>query len=177
MKNQGTAVAKSPAKSEPKFPVFVKAEEMLERMAEIARDTSQKAFELFMRRGGTFGAHFDDWLNAEMELLRPVSVEVTETKENVNVKAMIPGFKPEEIKVSVKDKDLFLTGEATTETKNEDEHTFYSEWRSNKFARQVGLPCEVVQDGAEAKLKDGVLTLTLQKKPLAEPANITVKAA
>lgn len=177
MKNQGTAVVKSPVKEEPKFPIFVEAEKMLAKMAELTRETSQKAFEFFMDRGGSLGAHFDDWLRAEMELLRPVPVEISETNENVNVRANVPGFRPEEIEISVKDADLYLTGETKSETKKEGETTFYSELHSSQFVRHLTLPCEVEPDGVAAKLKDGVLTLTLKKRPQAEPAKITVKAA
>lgn len=178
MKNQGTAMAKADEKKvEPRFPVFIEAEKMLDRMAELTRETSQKAFEFFMNRGGSLGAHFDDWLHAEMELLRPVTVEITENTDNVFVKAALPGFKPEEIELSLNDNILFMTGESRTETKKEDETTFYSEWRSNKFARQLKLPCEVEPNEEAATLRDGVLTLTLTKKPTAEPAKITVKAA
>jgi HSP20 family protein len=177
MKNEGTAMAKSPATKETKFPIFIDAEKMLEKMGDLTRNTSEKAFEFFMKRGGSLGAHFDDWLHAEMELLRPVSVEITESRDAVNIKAAVPGFKPEEIELSVKNAELFMAGEQKTESRNEDESTFYSEWRSNKFARQLRLPCEVDPDGVVANLKDGVLTLTLKKKPLAEPAKITVKAA
>lgn len=158
-------------------PVFVEAEKMFDRMAQISRETAQKAFEFFERRGMSFGAHLDDWLKAESELLRPVPVEITETKDMVNIRAAAPGFKPEEIEVSIKDKTLFLSGETVLEEKKDEENTYYTEWRSNRFCRQLELPSEVESEGVEAQLKDGILSLNLKKKAVQEADKIAVKAA
>src|SRR5262249_37447213 len=117
MKNQATSMVKTPEKRALKPPFFIEAETMLDRMSDLTRETSQKAFEFFMDRGGTLGSRFDDWLHAEMELLRPVPVEISETKEFVNIRAAVPGFKPEEIELSIKDNDLFLSGETKFENK------------------------------------------------------------
>jgi HSP20 family protein len=176
MKNQGTAMAKSPDKKVSKPPFFVEAEKMFDRMAGLTRETSQKAFEYFMNHGGTLGSRFDDWLHAEMELLRPVPVDITETDKVVNIRAAVPGFNADEIELSVNDNNLFLTGETKYEDKKKDEKTFYTEWRSNRFYRQLRLPTEVLSEGADAKLKDGILTLVLKKKPMVDATPITVKA-
>jgi HSP20 family molecular chaperone IbpA len=176
MKNQATAMAKTSEKKVTKPPFFIEAETMLEKMADLTRETSQKAFEYFMNRGGTLGSRFDDWLHAEMELLRPVPVEITENEKFVTVRAALPGFKPDEIELSVKDSDLFLSGETKFESEKENEKTFYTEWRSNRFYRQLRLPTEVLTEEAEAKLKDGILTLMLKKKPVTDATPITVKA-
>jgi HSP20 family protein len=176
MKNQGTAMAKAPEKKVSKPPIFVEAEKMFDKMADLTRETSQKAFEYFMDHGGMLGSRFDDWLHAEMELLRPVPVEITETDKLVNIRAAVPGFKADEIELSVNDNNLFLTGETKFEEKKEDEKTFYTEWRSNQFYRQLRLPAEVLSEGADAKLKDGILTLVLKKKPIVDATPITVKA-
>lgn len=169
-------MAKSPDKKVSKPPFFVEAEKMFDRMAGLTRETSQKAFEYFMNHGGTLGSRFDDWLHAEMELLRPVPVDITETDKVVNIRAAVPGFNADEIELSVNDNNLFLTGETKYEDKKKDEKTFYTEWRSNRFYRQLRLPTEVLSEGADAKLKDGILTLVLKKKPMVDATPITVKA-
>lgn len=176
MKDQATALEKAAEKKAEKAPLFVEAETMLEKMSALTRETSQKAFEFFMEHGGSFGSRFDDWLHAEMELLRPVPVEITEDENVVNIRAAVPGFKPDEIELSVKDNELFLSGETETTTRNENEKVFYSEWRSNRFYRQLQLPADV-EPAADANLKDGVLAITLKKKPVGNATPIAVKAA
>jgi HSP20 family protein len=157
-------------------PIFVEAEKMFERFSELTKETAKKAFDFFQRRGGEFGRELEDWFKAESEVLRPVPVEITESNGQINVSAAVPGFKPEEIEVSVKDNTLILSGKTEAEEKKEDEETFYSEFRSNRFFRQMTLPCEVEAEKVEANLEDGVLKLTLPKLPAREATQVKVTA-
>lgn len=175
VKNQETAAAKTEAK-ENAFPIFVEAEKMFERLAELSRETAHKAYEFFLRRGGGFGREIDDWFKAEAEILRPVTVEITETDKLVNVRAAVPGFKANEIEISVKDNILILSGATEAEEKKEEENTYYTEWRSNRFFRQLTLPAEVNADNVKANLKDGILQLTLPKAAPREVKQIAVTA-
>src|SRR5688572_17360589 len=70
-------------------PIFVEAEKMFERFAEVTKETAKKAFEFFQRRGGEFGKELDDWFKAESEILRPVPVEITQTNGQINVTAAV----------------------------------------------------------------------------------------
>lgn len=158
-------------------PVLIEAEKMFERLSELTKETAQKAYELFERRaGGGFGTDLDDWLRAESEVLMPVRTEITETPEKISVRAAVPGFKPDEIKVSVKDNNLILSGETESNEKREDENTVYSEWRSDRFCRRFTLSSEVDAEKVEAKLQDGVLLLTLPKLSAQEAKQIPVNA-
>jgi HSP20 family protein len=119
----------------------------------------------------------EDWLRAETELFRAAPAKITETKERINVMIAVPGFKAEEIEVSVKDDLLIVNGNTTAEEKAEDENTFYSEWRSDRFMRKLVLPGKVETEDIEAKLRDGVLKLKLKKKAEEETAKVAVQAA
>lgn len=162
---------------EPTLPTFVEAEKLFDKLAEITRETAARAYDFFVERGSQFGGHLEDWLRAESETLRTAPVKITEVGEMVSVVIAVPGFKPEEIEVSVKDDLLIVSGETEAEEKKEDEKTFYNEWRSNRFLRKLILPGKVEADGVEATLKDGVLTLVLKKKAEMEAAKVAVKAA
>lgn len=172
-----TATGKKTSGGENGFtPVFVEAEKMFERLADLTRETARRAYEFFQRRGGEWGRELDDWFKAEREVLQPVTVEINENKDHFTVRAAVPGFKPEEIEVSVKDKVLILSGETKTETEKKDENTVYSEWRSNRFFRLLPLESEIDAEKVEAVLKDGILQLTLPKLPAREPKQIAVNA-
>ena len=169
------ALATKQNKAENNFsPTIVEAEKMFDRLADLSKEIGHKAYEFFQKRGGEFGRELDDWFKAEREVLMPVTVEINETKDYITVRAAVPGFKPEEIEVSIKDNSLILSGE--TETKKTDEHTVYSEWRSNRFFRQLPLQGEVDEEKVEATLKDGILQLTLPKLPAKEPKQISPSA-
>jgi len=144
-------------------PIFVEAERMFEKLDELTRETSQRAYELFLNRGGEFGKEFDDWSRAETDILRPVPVEVTEQNGNLNVTAAVPGFNPEEIEISVKDNVLIMNGRTEKTEERTKENVVYSDFESSRFFNRVMLPTEVDADNVKAQLKDGFLHITLPK--------------
>ena len=159
-------------------PFFVEAEKMFERLAEISRETAQKAHDFFLARGGEFGKEIDDWFNAENEVLQFVPVEVAESNGTVRVKAHTAGFKPEDIEICVKDDMLMISGLTEQWKEKEDKNVVYSDFKSNKFFRRLTLPVPVNADDAKAEMKDGILNIILPKADaVAEPKLIAVKAA
>lgn len=158
-------------------PAFVEAEKMFEKLADISRETAARAYDYFIMRGSQLGTHFEDWLRAESEVLRSAPAEIKETKNLIKVRLAVPGFKTDDISISLKGNDLIVSGETNIEESDEDESVFYSEWRSDRFLRHLTLPCEVETDNVEAKLKDGILALSLRKKAEEEAVKVAVKAA
>lgn len=164
--------------AEPKLePVFVAAEKMFEKFADVSREIGRRAHDFFRERGGQFGKDLDDWFKAENEILRPVPVEITESNGNIFVKAAVPGYKPEEINVSVKDDVLMISGDTEESKHSEDANTVLREWNSNRFCRQFTLPSEVIADKVVAKLTNGMLELTLPKASAKEETKVAVTAA
>ena len=157
-------------------PIFIEAEKMLDKMAGITMETAAKAFEFFRERGGEWGKELDDWFNAEREILRPVPIEIKDTDKTLYVTAAVPGFKADEIEVSVKDNFLILSGNAEARNTKNDDNLVVSEWKSNRFCRQLELPAMVMVDKVEARLADGMLELTLPKAAAQEPTKILVAA-
>lgn len=156
---------------------FVEFESLLEKLENISKDIAARAYDFFVERGSRFGHHFEDWLRAESELLRTAPAKILETGDQVTVMIAAPGFKPDEIEASIKDDFLIVSGETKTDEKREDQTTFYNEWTSSRFFRQLRLPADVEPESIDARLKDGVLTLTMTKKAAAGEAKIAVKAA
>lgn len=177
MKNEAVAVAHEPVKPEEKYPAFVEIEKMLDRVAEFTKETSMKAYDYFLERRNEWSGHFDDWLKAEMQVLRPTPLEIKEHEDTISVRAAVPGFKPEEIEISLKGNLMIISGETKFEETKEDEKVILNEWRSNRFCRQILLPSEVETEDVHPKLKDGILQFTLKKCAATEPANIAVEAA
>jgi HSP20 family protein len=170
----GKDVAMTPAKP---APLFVEAETLFERMAHVTNEIASRAFDMFRTRGGEWGRELDDWFKAEREVLRPVPVEIKENDTNILVTAAVPGFKPEEIEVSIKDNQLILSGETKASEETKDENVIVQEWKSNRFLRQFTLPSNVDANNIQAHLKDGLLELTMPKAPAEEATKIPVKPA
>ena len=103
------------------------------------------------------------------------AVDVYEDKDNVFVKAELPGMKKEEIEVSLHDGSLSISGERKSEKKSEDAGTYRSERFAGRFHRTLTLPSQVKADAVTANYQDGVLTITLPKAEEAKTKQIEVK--
>lgn len=103
------------------------------------------------------------------------SVDIFEDKENVFVKAEIPGVKKEELEVNVTEDSVVLSGEKKKEEKVEEKDYYRYERSYGSFHRTLPLPTEVQSDKAKAQFKDGVLKITIPKTPEAKKKEVKVK--
>ena len=122
-------------------------------------------------------------------LVRPVSyegrgettlprmkVDLAEKNGAYLVTAELAGVKKEDINVSIDGAQVTLEAEVKREKEaNKDERVLHSERVFGKVARSFTLPQEVDETKAEAKLRDGVLELTLPKKAAAQRKSITIQ--
>jgi HSP20 family protein len=157
---QGIQTAKQEA---PASPIFVESEKLIEQMKEFSQSVARRAYEAFEARGREFGHDLEDWFRAESELMRRVPVEVKEAGGQITVRAEVPGFAADEIKVSVEPQRLVISGKSEKTTEETKGQTLLSEFRSNQFCRELRLPAEVEPDKTTAALKDGVLELAFAK--------------
>lgn len=104
-------------------------------------------------------------------------VDVYETKDDVVVKASLPGVKAGEVDVSVTGDTLVIKGETSGDKSDETPSYYRQERRSGSFQRALTLPVEIDADGAAATFEDGVLELRLPKAASERSKTIEVKAA
>ncbi len=103
--------------------------------------------------------------------------DIYEDKDNVVVKAELPGMKREEIGVSLHDGSLSISGERKSENKYEGAEVYRAERFFGKFQRTVTLPTAVASDKVKAQYQDGILTVTLPKTEEAKPKHIDVNVS
>ncbi len=153
-------------------------EKMFDRMREMQEMIAHRAFEMFERGGRIFGRDLENWFKAESELLRPVNISIEETDEGLEVQAEVPGFKAEELEVSVEPHRLTITGKREAEKKEEKRgKTVYSERRAERVLRVIELPVGVDTAKVSATLKDGVLEFKMPKAVPARKIAIEKRAA
>lgn len=104
------------------------------------------------------------------------AVDVIENKNEIIVKASMPGLKPDDIDITLTGDQLTLKGETKSEQKIEEGNYVRQERRFGAFQRTLTLPTSVVSDKAKAEFENGVLTLTLPKSEDVKPKSIKVKA-
>ena len=102
------------------------------------------------------------------------AVDVLEDKDRLTVKAELPGFKREDIQVSLHENTLILSGERRQEEEKTEGRFQRSERFYGKFQRSVPLPFAIDADKIEACYRDGVLTVTLPKTEKSRAKQIKV---
>jgi HSP20 family protein len=104
------------------------------------------------------------------------ALDVSETKDAIVVKAEVPGMDPKEIQLSLQNDVLTLKGEKKQEKEEKDEHYYRAERSYGAFVRTVRLPGTVDGSKVTAAFKNGLLTVTLPKAPMAKGTTIPIKA-
>jgi HSP20 family protein len=123
-------------------------------------------FDRFMSGGrqrwplSTGGALLQDWA--------PVA-DVVETEGEFLIKAELPEVRKEDIKVTVHEGVLSLTGERRKETRQEKDRFHRVERQYGSFTRRFSLPENVDETAIRAESKDGILTVHIPKQKVEEP--------
>jgi len=105
------------------------------------------------------------------------SVEVRETPESYLVKADLPGVKMEDVKVTLAANVLRIEGHRNEEKREEKDRFHVTERSYGVFARAFALPEGTDADAVVADMKDGVLTVTIPKRPEEKPRHIPIGGA
>ena len=108
----------------------------------------------------------------------PVSIkmDVAEQENAYLVKAEIPGVTKEDIQVSIEGNQVTIGAEAKRQSETKDgERVLRSERYSGSFYRGFTLPVEIDESASNAKYENGVLELTLTKKPVLAGRKLTVQ--
>ena len=114
------------------------------------------------------------WLRGDGEITAPV-VDVYEEKDEVVVKAELPGLDKKDIEVNISDSELTLKGEKKKEEKIDEENYYRCERSYGAFLRSVELPTDVQADKVKASFKNGILEIRLPKTEEAKTKEIKVK--
>ena len=103
------------------------------------------------------------------------AVDVSETDNEYQVKAEMPGVKKEDLNVNVQDGVLTINAETRYEDEEKkDGRVIRQERRYGKYSRAMRLGKDVDSSGVKAEYKDGVLELTLPKLEEVKPKKIAI---
>jgi HSP20 family protein len=127
---------------------------------------------------------FDEFFRARRPALNDgvagvLPIDVYENKDELVVKALLPGAEPKDVTVHVERGTLTIQahigGEAEQEADKDQRWHTREVWRGD-VSRTVTLPAVVDADKATANFKNGVLTLQVPKAETAKPRQIPVHA-
>lgn len=103
------------------------------------------------------------------------SFDVKETQDAYVFSADLPGVKESDLELSLTGSRLTISGTREEEKRDQDERWFAYERSYGSFSRSFTLPEGVDADHVEAELKNGVLRVSIPKKPEMKPRKIELK--
>ncbi len=92
-------------------------------------------------------------------------IDVRDRDNALEVRAEIPGMNEKDLNISLVENQLILEGEKKNESTKDEKGYYLSEISYGKFYRSIPLNDEVDPDKVEATYRDGVLYVTLDKRP------------
>lgn len=101
--------------------------------------------------------------------------EAKDTPESYVLKADLPGIDEKALDISIDKGVLTVSGSRAAEQRKDGETFTVYERRFGSFSRSFQLPDIADADKVEAKLENGVLTLTIGKKAEAKPRKIALR--
>ena len=120
----------------------------------------------------------EELLNAaptsEMSLWGP-NVDIVENPDAFEIHAELPGVKQEEVKITLHENVLTLSGEKKQEIKEDKDNVLRIERNYGRFERSFSLPATVKSDTVRASFEDGVLKITLPKAETAKARQIQIE--
>lgn len=129
-----------------------------------------------MTRGSLLSRGFDQWFAAaDADAPRRPALDVAESDQAYTVTLDMPGVNKDEVKVSVEGRRVTVEAQARKEDeKKVGDQIVYRERSVSSFSRSFKLAAEIDQTTTQARLENGVLTLSLPKRNGSNTARITV---
>lgn len=104
-------------------------------------------------------------------------LDVRENEDAFELTLDLPGVKASDLHISVDGDQLRIAAEPQRPELPEGVRVHHSERHARRYQRALRIPRTVDAANVEARLSDGVLTITLKKRSELKPRTIEVKAA
>lgn len=113
-------------------------------------------------------------LRTDMDVEFMPRVNIKENRDNVAIMFELPGMEKKDIKVTVKDGNLIVSGQREFRQDQEDENLIRHEIRSGRFSRSFSLPETIDQNSCKADYKNGLLEVKFNKREEVKPKEIDI---
>ncbi len=123
-----------------------------------------------------FDNFFSSFWNSEDSYLTKFNptVDIEENDDEFLFHAELPGLDKENVKISLKDNILTISGEKAQKNKDKKLNFHRIESAYGKFQRCFKLPQNVKQEDIKADFKDGILNIAIPKAEEAKPREIKI---
>jgi HSP20 family protein len=114
------------------------------------------------------------WQEEEAE--GQLTVDVYQKPDEIVIKAIVAGVRPDDLEVSITRDMVTIRGKREEQREADDENYFYRELYWGSFSRTILLPQEIDVELAQATEKHGLITIRLPKIDKEKQTRLKVKA-
>ena len=104
-------------------------------------------------------------------------LDVQRTEGGYRLQAALPGFKPEDVDLTLEQGTLTITAKRSEDRQTEQGRYLRREVFSGSYLRRLALPAEVTAEDITAALENGVLTVDIRHVPASQAVKIPVAPA
>jgi len=146
-----------------KFGITRKTNNSMPELRSFRNDVNRLFDDFFNLR--TAGLFDSEWLPA---------LDVYDDEKNFYIKADVAGIDEKNLDVTINGNILTLSGKKVEEKKDEGKNYIFSERRAGSFSRSLTLPAGFKQKSIKGELKNGVLTVTIEKDKTVKDEKIKI---
>jgi HSP20 family molecular chaperone IbpA len=140
--------------------LFIGPDEMHTYMRRVLDLVERRAYEIYLDRGSVAGHAMDDWIQAESELLQPITAEASDAGDAFIAVASVDGYQPEELRVSVESRSVTICVLTNGDKKS---GSSGDGLKSARFFLSFNLPADVDTSAVSADLRREVLEVRMPK--------------
>ena len=112
----------------------------------------------------TINNNFADISLFSESFLRFPSINISEDKKKYKIEVAVPGFDKKDIKVETENNFLIISSEKKAENKKSGKNLLKQEYSYSSFRRVIRIPENADENKIKAKMKNGVLKISISKK-------------
>jgi HSP20 family molecular chaperone IbpA len=144
---------------------------------QVQLEVARLAYELFKTRGYERGHDWEDWFRAESELLRPVPVAISESDDQISVRANVLSFDETELSVGVEPRRITILGKKLPRVVDSSGGKLEStDWSPDLLMKVIDLPAEISPERSQVRFLSGLLSFELPKAAKQKTNNVAVAA-
>jgi len=135
---------------------------LLGEVEAIVSQVRERAYQLYDARGHGSGRDWDDWLEAEHQVIWHPSADLTETEREYVLSVTVPGVEPGDIQVTGSPNEIAIRAESLHQVES-GLRVHCQEFGGKRLFRRFELPGAVDPNRMTATLDKGILTVTAAK--------------
>lgn len=120
-----------------------------------------------------FSKLFNDLMENDFPMFRPntgnlPAVNISETESSYHIELSSPGFSKADISIAIDGDTLTISGEKSNETEENQKKYSRKEFSFQNFKRSFTMPEHVDNEKIVGKFEDGILSIDMPKKEIAQ---------